>query len=96
MRYNIFILVLLGMLAFFQYRLWFEAGGMRDLHDLKNKLVMRLQENEQLKKDNQALIKQIENIKKSKDAAEARARNELGMIKKDEVFYQIVNKDQSH
>lgn len=97
MRYNIFIFVLLGMLAFFQYRLWFEAGGMRDLHDLKLKLSNRMQENDQLKKDNLALVKQIENLKHGKDAAEARARNELGMIKKDETFYQIINPEgQSH
>lgn len=90
MRYNIVVGLLIGILAFFQYRLWFEPGGMRDLRQLKANLAQRIQENEQLKQQNDELLAQIKNLKNSKDAAESRARNELGMIKKDEMFYQIV------
>ncbi len=90
MRYNILVLALIAVLMFFQYRLWFEEGGMRDLRRLKSNLTLKTQENDELKKQNDDLLLQIETLRKSKDAAEARARNELGMIKKNETFYQIV------
>ena len=90
MRLNVLIAMLLGVLLFLQYRLWFEAGGLRDLVQLKRSLTTQQAANENLKKRNDQLIFQIERLQKSQDAAESRARNELGMIKKGETFYQIV------
>jgi cell division protein FtsB len=90
MRYSIVAVLTIGLLLFFQYRLWFGEGGMRDMRLLKENLTAQLHENDTLQKRNDELLMQIQTLQKSKDAAEARARNELGMIKKDETFYQIV------
>ena len=92
-RWYLFMALLILILMFFQYHLWFESGGMRDMLQTKNRLAQQLAINDKLKKQNEALIWQVQKMQTSKDAAEARARTELGMIKKDELFYQIVQHD---
>lgn len=84
---GIFLLV---ALVFLQYRLWFEQGGIKDMLRLKKALAVQAEENAQLQKRNDELLLQIRRLQKSGDAVEARARNELGMIKKDETFYQVI------
>lgn len=90
MRLNILIAALILALILLQYRLWFEAGGIRDMLHLKKMLAAQAIENENLKKRNDELLFQIRRLQNSSDAVESRARNELGMIKKGETFYQIV------
>lgn len=90
MRMNIVITILAATFVFLQFRLWFESDGVRDMLHLKHMLSAQAVENEKLKKRNDELLFQIRRLQNSRDAAESRARNELGMIKKDETFYQIV------
>lgn len=90
LRFNLIVVVLLAALVFLQYRLWFQSGGIRDLVELKKTLTTQADENDKLKKKNEMLLFQIQRLQNSKDEAESRARNELGMIKKGETFYQIV------
>jgi cell division protein FtsB len=83
--------VLLGTLfVFLQYTLWFKPGGIRNMWRLEKDLMAEVNQNEQLKKQNQVLSKQIEHLHKSHDAVESRARYELGMIKKNETFYKVI------
>ena len=89
-RYMGLISLLFIILAFFQYRLWWEVGGLRDFLVLKKILVSQQAENLKLKQRNDELLFQVERLRHSQEAVEARARNELGMIKKGETFYQIV------
>lgn len=84
---------LIAVLVFLQYRLWFESGGIRDMLHLKTMIGMQQQENEQLKEHNASLLAEIRQLQGSQEATEEKARNELGMIKKDETFYQIVKKE---
>lgn len=90
MRLNILVAALAVLLIFLQFRLWFEAGGIRDMVQLKRMLAQQAEVNAKLKSRNEDLLFQVERIKNSQDAAESRARNELGMIKNGETFYQIV------
>lgn len=89
-RVSVLPFVLLALLVFLQYRLWFEAGGMGDVVRLKKRLAAEQQVNNSLKKNNQTLLVQVQQLQKNQDAIEARARQELGMVKKDETFYQTV------
>lgn len=89
-RMAIVVIVLVTTLAFLQYRLWFEKGGIRDLVRAKQKIAKQQAENIALKKQNDELLFQVQRIQNSKEAAEARARSELGMVKKGETFYQVV------
>jgi cell division protein FtsB len=89
-RVSILSVLMLGVLLFLQYRLWFENGGIRDMLALKKALAIQTAENEKFKKRNQELLAQVQHLQNSEEAAESRARSELGMIKKDEKFYQIL------
>lgn len=83
-------IMLVLILAVLQYRLWFQSGGIKDMMHLKKQLAVETQQNELLKKRNQALIKQVEYLQKNNSAIESRARRELGMVKKGETFYQVI------
>ena len=89
-RLNWLVIALFALLAFLQCRLWFEAGGIRDMMRMKAELVNQQEETDKLKKSNDVLLGQIKRLQKSEDSTEAHARNELGMIKKGETFYQMV------
>ena len=89
---KVLIMVLVLGLLFLQYRLWLQPGGLRDMWRLKKQLAHQVKENDNMKQLNEKLFQQIRQSQKSKEAAELRARNELGMIKKGETFYQVVRK----
>lgn len=89
-RVAMLVIVLVTTLAFLQYRLWFEQGGIRDMVKTKKMIALQQTENAKLKKQNDELLFQVQRIQNSKEAAEARARSELGMVKKGETFYQVV------
>lgn len=91
-RLRILPLLLVILLIFLQYRLWFESGGILDMMRLKKEVGRQSKENDKLKKRNENLLLQVENLQQNKDGVEARARHELGMIKKGETFYQVLDK----
>ena len=82
--------ILLVLFVFLQYRLWFQSGGIFDMFRLRKQLALEQLQNDQLKKRNQMLLLQIQSLQKNQDATESRARQDLGMIKKDETFYQVI------
>lgn len=91
-RLSLLIIVLIVAIIFLQYRLWFQPGGLSDVLALKRQIAIREQDNQKLKKANEDLLFQIKRLQNSQDNTEARARSELGMIKKDETFYQVIDK----
>ena len=84
-------LVLFLVFIYFQYHLWFQPGGISDMLRTKQRLAQQIAINEKLKRRNEVLMQHIQHMQNSQDAAEMRARTELGMIKKGEIFYQIVD-----
>lgn len=89
-RFHWFGLLLISILVYLQYHLWFAAGGMLKVKQLKTNVATLKVENEMLKEKNAKLWFQVNRLKHNHDATEEKARNELGMIKKDETFYQFV------
>lgn len=89
-RMKIFPVLLVLLLIFLQYRLWFDDDGVFNMLKLKKQLANAEQDNMALKTRNDNLLKQIQQLQDNQDAIESRARQELGMIKKGEVFYQVV------
>jgi cell division protein FtsB len=86
--------ILAAVLAFLaiglQYPLWFGKGGWTRVRELDRQLVAQRAANAQDKARNDALDAEVRDLKEGSDAVEERARLELGMVKKDEVFYQVV------
>jgi len=81
------LFILLGLL---QYKLWRTNDGVPALWVMEQKLEQLEQEREKLRERNLALEAEVNNLKKSMDAIEERARQDLGMIKKGETFFQVV------
>ena len=90
LRTRLIFVAMAAAFIFLQYRLWFESGGIRDMVKFKKMLAVQTEENDKLRKRNEKLMSQIRRIQNNQDAAEARARSELGMVKQGEVFYQVV------
>lgn len=84
------------LLVLLQYRLWFGNGSMLEVHHLKEQIAQVEQENENLKERNLSLAAEVLDLKQGQDAIEERARSEMGMIKYNETFYQIVDYSGSH
>lgn len=83
-------LALLGLLVFLQASYWTGAGGWREVRQLGQAVEAQRAENQRLKRRNDALAAEVDDLKKGEDAVEERARSELGMIKPGEVFYRVV------
>ncbi len=79
------------LLILLQYRLWFGNGSLTEVHHLQNQISTVEQENDNLKERNLSLAAEVHDLKQGHDAIEERARSEMGMIKYDETFYQIVD-----
>jgi len=85
------IITLAILFVLLQFRLWFGEGGMQAIWRLDKAIAAQAAENERLKERNQTLAAEVTDLKQGLEAIEERARYDLGMIKQDETFYQIVD-----
>lgn len=95
MEYRLFnlrwMLVLLGLVALtLQGQLWFSDDGYQKTHDLRTAVAEQTEQNQVLRDRNASLDAEVINLKQGVDAAEERARTDLGMIGPRESFYQVV------
>jgi len=81
------ILTLFSMLLF----ILFSDKGLSDLFKLKSERDRLMNQNVQLKKENDTLYRTIERLRNDPEYIESVARKELGMIKKDEVILKPKN-----
>ena len=77
------------MLAGLQVKLWV-SGGMRDVWRLEAAVEQQRAENLKQQNRNEQLAAEVADLKEGAEAIEERARSELGMVKNDEVFYQVI------
>jgi len=85
------LVVILSLLFFYlQYHLWLGKGSYQEYNTLKQIIERQRQQNAALQIRNNALAAEVADLKGGLEAIEERARLELGMIKRGEVFYQIV------
>lgn len=84
------LLFLLVLLIYLQYRLWLGDGGLLEVWDLHQEVEARREENERLRERNESLNAEVLDLKQGLDAIEEHAREDLGMVKEGETFYQVV------
>ena len=84
------IAILLVLLLALQFKLWFGEGGFTAVARLEERVAAQLEENADLQKRNAELQAEVDDLRERLDAVEERARSELGLIKEDEEFYQVV------
>jgi cell division protein FtsB len=88
-------IVLATLLVALQYPLWIGKGSWLKVWELDRSLAQHREQNAKLKGRNDALDAEVRDLKQGLEAVEERARLELGMIRKDEVFYQVVAPESS-
>ena len=81
---------LLGLLLLLQYRLWFAEGGLAEANRLASQLEEAEAENATLSDRNATLTRELMALQNGNDAVEKNARENLGLIKEGEVYYQFV------
>lgn len=84
------ILVLAVAALAMQGQLWLSADGFRKTHDLRIAVAEQRVQNQALRERNSALEAEVVNLKNRREAAEERARSDLGLIGESETFYQVV------
>ena len=85
--------ILLALLLLLQYPLWVGKGSWLKVWETDQQIQEQKQLNEQNRKRNAALNAEMHDLKKGTEAIEERARSELGMIKQNEVFFQVVGEE---
>ena len=87
--------VLAALIVLIQFPLWLGKGGWLRVWDLDRQGQAQKDQNLKVQKRNVALDAEVSDLKQGLDAVEERARYELGMVKQDEVFFQIVEPRQA-
>jgi cell division protein FtsB len=89
-------LILIGLtvlLILIQYPLWLGKGSWLRVWDLSRQLDSALVKEQELKDRNAKLASEVQDLKEGTGAVEERARYELGLIRDNEVFVQILESD---
>lgn len=87
---NFFTIALLTLVGLFQYQLWFSPGGVKNVQETNRMIKKQETELVQIQKQNSKLVFEIADLKHKEEEIENSARSKLGMIKQDEVFYQVL------
>jgi cell division protein FtsB len=88
---RLILLSLTALLLLIQYPLWLGKGGWLRVWDLDKQVSAAQKKNEELKARNAKLNSEVEDLREGTGAVEERARYELGMIKEDEIFVQVLD-----
>ena len=78
------------VIAILQYRLWLSDSGVRELVRMREAVAQQRAQNATLVERNRQLAAEVRDLKTGMAALEERARAELGMIARNETYYQVV------
>ena len=84
-------LALAGLVVLIQYPLWLGKGGWLRVWEVDQQIRAQREINTRLKARNAALEAEVRDLKQGVEAIEERARSELGMIRQDEIFFQLLD-----
>ena len=82
--------ILIVVVLLLQAKMWFGEGGYRDVQRLAARVEEQARENDMLAQRNRELQAEVDDLRQGLQAIEERARSELGMVKDDEEFYQVI------
>ncbi len=84
-------LIFVILIALLQYPLWLGKGSWLRVWNVNQQITEQKDKNAAFKQRNETLNAEVRDLKQGNAAIEERARSELGMIKQDEVFYQVID-----
>ena len=87
--------VLLLILVFLQYRLWIAEGSLAEQKRLERQVEEQSTINQSLRERNAVLEREVLELQTGNRGVEQRAREQLGLVREGETFYQFVEKDKS-
>jgi cell division protein FtsB len=87
-------LALAALLILVQFPLWLGKGGWLRVADLETQVAASHKKTDELKARNAKLDSEVRDLKDGTGAVEERARYELGMIKKNEIFVQVLKENE--
>jgi cell division protein FtsB len=82
--------VFVALIVLIQYPLWLGKGGWLRAWDMDRQVEAQKARNLQLEIRNAALAAEVKDLKQGTEAIEERARQEMGMLRPDEIFFQYV------
>ena len=82
-------MLLLALLAVVHAQLWLGRGSVPQVNALKQQLSEQEQLNRAAQWRNEQLASEVRDLKEGQDMVEELARQELGMVKPNEIFVQI-------
>jgi cell division protein FtsB len=88
-------LILFALIILLQYPLWLGKGSWHRVWEVDQQVASQHETNQKHQIRNAALDAEVHDLKQGSVAIEERARNELGMIKQDEIFFQVEIDDQN-
>jgi len=81
--------VLLVLLLLLQWQLWSGRGSLRDVAQLEDKLAHQKDANAKAALANARMASEVRDLQEGLEMVEERARQELGMVKPNELLVQI-------
>ncbi|MGR9088560.1 MAG: cell division protein FtsB [Gammaproteobacteria bacterium] len=87
---KILLSVIILLIIHLQYRLWLGDGSIAEIRTYQQQLADLKKEAEDKRQRNEKLYAEVKDLRKGQEAIEERARSELGMIKADETFFQVL------
>ena len=87
MRWLAFVFI--ALIVALQYPMWLGKGGWLQVRETDRQIFVQREANAKLKARNEGLDADVRDLKTGSEAIEERARSELGMIRNDEVFFQL-------
>lgn len=83
-------LLLCLLVIFTQYVLWSQNGGLSQVWKMQQSIAVVQLQNKEIQGKNAILAAEVEDLKHGNESIEEHARMDLGMVKKNEIFYQVV------
>ena len=88
---RILSLVLAALIALIQYPLWLGKGSWLRVWEVESEIRAQREVNTRLRTRNVAMDAEVRDLKQGFEAIEERARSELGMVRSDEIFFQLMD-----
>jgi cell division protein FtsB len=88
---RVLTLTLAALIVLIQYPLWMGKGSWFRVWEVDQQIRAQRETNRKLQARNAALEAEVRDLKVGLDAIEERARAELGMIRQDEIFFQLLD-----
>ncbi|MDP3589387.1 MAG: septum formation initiator family protein [Methylobacter sp.] len=87
---KIIVAIIILLIIHFQYRIWIGDGSVAQIDAYQQRLDLLKKQAEEKRQRNEALYAEVLDLRKGQEAIEERARDELGMIKEDEMFFHVL------